>query len=211
MLPFSSALAVCAAFVAMTFFFLTYQRLKLRGRRDMGAQIAVKCAATAMAALVALMGCLRNGTPARWALLAGLIACTAADGVLCVSFVPGGALFGLGHVLYILAFWLRRGPDWRSAALFLMLAAAVTAGYRRLRAGAGSRAPLIYGYALLLSVMVAMAAIQGPLFFLGAALFAVSDGLLALLTVRNGDRRLDYISLGLYYCGQFLLGLAALL
>ncbi len=211
MLPFASALAVCAAFAAMVFFYLTYQRLKLRGKRDMGLQIAAKCAATAMAALVALMGCLRNGTPSRWVLLAGLIACAVADGVLCVRFVPGGALFGLGHVLYILAFCLRRGPDLRSAAVFLALAAAVAAGYVRLRAGAGRLAPLVCGYALLLSAMVAVAAIQGPLLFAGAVLFAASDGLLALLFIHKGNRPLDYVSLGLYYCGQFLLGLAALL
>ncbi|MBR6891038.1 MAG: hypothetical protein IKN05_08620, partial [Clostridia bacterium] len=59
--------------------------------------------------------------------------------------------------------------------------------------------------------MVALAAIQGPLCFAGAVLFAASDGLLALLFVQKGNRPLDYVSLGLYYCGQFLLGLAALL
>ena len=201
-------LVICAAFIAMGVFYLTFQRLKPEGRRSLGRQIAAKCAATAMAALVALLGCLRNGTAAHWLLLAGLIACTIADGVLCVRFIPGGAIFALGHVLYMASFCLMNRPDWRSAILFLVLAGMAAAGLARLRVSPGRSLPLFIAYAAILSMMVALAAVQPPLFFAGALLFAISDGLLAFLLVKGDDKRLDYTSLALYYLGQFLLGLA---
>lgn len=198
---------ICAAFAGMCAFFLTYQRIK--SNSGMGTQIAVKCAATSMAALVALLGCLKNGSTAHWLLLAGLVACTVADGVLCVRLIEGGALFVLGHVLYMISFCLMNGPDWRSAVIFLVLMGAATAGMARLRARVGRNRWLFLAYAAVLSLMVSLAAVQRPLFFAGALLFAVSDGLLGLLMVSN-ERNvcLDYVSLGIYYLGQFLLALA---
>ena len=201
---------VCAAFVAMCAFFLTYQRIKEKS--GMGLQIAAKCAATSMAALVALLGCLKNGSAAHWLILAGLIACTVADGVLCVRLIEGGAIFVLGHVLYMVSFCLMHGPDWRSAVIFLALMGVAIAGMTRFRARVGRNGGLFIAYAAVLSLMVSLAAVQKPLFFAGALLFAVSDGLLGLLAVSHErDARLDYISLGVYYLGQFLLALAVYL
>ena len=199
---------VCAAFVAMCAFYLAYQRLK-RGS-DLRLQIAVKCAATAMAAAVALLGCLKNGAAAHWVLLAGLAACAVADGVLCVRFIPGGAIFALGHVLYMVAFCMMRRPGWMSAALFLALIGAASAVLLRFRAGIGRAFPLILAYAAILSLMVALASAQAPLYCVGAVLFAASDAMLGCLAMNRGNTRLDYISLGTYYLGQFLLGLAVL-
>lgn len=207
-MPFPDGLMIGAAFAAMCAFFLTYQRLKLRKERGMKLQIAVKCAATAMAALVALTGCIRNGSPAKWVLLAGLIACTVADGVLCVHFVAGGAVFALGHILYMISFCMTRRPGWRSAIVFLCMAGTAAAGLAWFRARFGRAALLCFAYAVILSLMVSLAVNQSRLFFFGAVLFAVSDGMLAYLLVRGENRSLDYASLALYYSGQFLLGLA---
>ena len=178
---------VCAAFVAMCAFYLAYQRLK-RGSAPLGRQIAVKCAATAMAAAVALLGCVRDGAPAHWVMLAGLVACAVADGVLCVHFIPGGAIFALGHVLYMTAFCMMRRPGPRSAVVFLALMGLATAGLLRFRAKIGRRFPLILAYAAILSLMVALASGQAPLYFAGAALFAVSDGLLGFLILNRAAR-----------------------
>ena len=195
----------------MVFFYLTFPRLKLSSDGRQGLPIAVKCAATAMAALGALLGCLRHGSAAHWVLLAGLVACAVADGVLCVRLIPGGAVFALGHVLYMAAFCMMRRPDGRSAAVFLCLMALAAAGITRFRGRIGRGAVLFYAYAAVLSLMTALAAVQAPLYFAGALLFAVSDGLLGYLMVSRGHTRLDYVSLGTYYLGQFLLGLAVFL
>ena len=69
-----------------------------------------------------------------------------------------------------------------------------------------------YAYATVLCVMVALAAAQRPMFLAGAALFAFSDATLAYLgMMEHRSRRLDNISLGAYFTGQFLLALALII
>lgn len=200
--------ALAAAFALMCAFYLLYQRVKQTPGIPRGIHIAVKCAATAMAVLAALLGCLQNGIAAHWAMLAGLAACAVADGVLCVHFLAGGAIFALGHVLYMAAFCLMRRPTWASVLLFLALMGLATAAFTRFRGRIGRRYPFFYAYATVLSLMVALAAAQRPLYFLGALLFAFSDGLLGYLMVDRNHMALDYVSLGAYYLGQFVLALA---
>lgn len=196
---------ISLAFVALVFFFLLYQRLKRTPGSSRGHQIAVKCAATSMAALVALLGCLRIGAPAHWLLFAGLIICTIADGVICVYFLPGGAIFVLGHIMYMISFWMMHRPDWRCLLLLLCLMGVITIGINHLRVS--KNRGLIYAYAAVLSLMVSLAAFQTPLILAGALLFAFSDGLLGYLAIKGDTTYLDYISLGAYYLGQFLLAL----
>lgn len=203
--------AILAAFLLMVVFYLAYQRIKTAPGHSKALACAVKCAATAMAAAVALLGCLQNGTAAHWVLLAGLTACAVADGVLCCNFMAGGAIFALGHILYMASFCLMHRPDWRSVLLLLALMGFATAAFTRFRTRIGRRYPFFYAYATLLSVMVALSAAQQPLYFAGALLFAFSDGLLGYLLVDRKHVRLDYVSLGAYYLGQFILALAVIL
>lgn len=200
--------AVVAAFAVMACCYLTFQRMKRVPRRSQALHIALKCAATGMAVLVALLGCLKNGAAPHWIMLAGLVACTIADGVLCVHFLAGGAIFALGHVLYMAAFLLMHRPTFASALLFLALMGLCTAAYTRFRARIGRRFAFFYAYATVLCLMVSMAAAQAPLYFAGALLFAFSDAALGYLLVDRNHLRLDYISLAAYYLGQFLLALA---
>ncbi len=202
--------AIGTAFLLMCVFYLLYQRMKRTPGTSKALQIAVKCAATAMAAVAALVGCLQNGTPAHWVLLAGLVACTAADGILCVHFMAGGTAFALGHVLYMTAFCLMRRPDWHSLILFLCLASLAAAVFIRFRRRIGPRLPFLCAYAAVLIMMVTLASAQAPLYFSGALLFALSDALLGWLLTGGSQVWLDYLSLGTYYLGQFLLGLAVI-
>lgn len=198
---------ICAAFVLMCLFFLAFQRLKAVPGHSRALEIAVKCAATAMPVAVALLGCLRNGIPGHWVLLAGLVVCMVADGVLCIHFLAGGVIFALGHVLYMTAFCLMRRPDWHSLIVFLCLMGLAALGLIRFRSRIGNQYRLLLIYAAVLSMMVAMASVQAPLYFAGAVLFAVSDSLLVYLMFGQKHAFIDYISLGAYYLGQFLLGL----
>ena len=202
---------ICAAFAVMCVLYLGFQRIKKAPGHRLGAEIALKCGATAMAALTALLGCLKSGTPAQWTMLAGLVICAVADGVLCVHFIGGGALFVLGHVLYMVAFCLMRGPDWRCAVAFLVLMGLFAAATARVRPGPGGRYGLIFAYAAILCLMVALACVQAPLFFVGAVLFAASDALLGCLSISRRKAWMDYLSLALYYLGQFAFGLAVFL
>ena len=74
----------------------------------------------------------------------------------------------------------------------------------------GNKHVLILAYAMILCLMVSLASIQAPLFFVGAVLFAVSDILLGCLSFARWKTQMDYISLAMYYFGQFLIGLAVL-
>ncbi len=198
---------VIPALVLMAVFFLCYQRLKYEPGCPGYKQIAVKCAATSMAVLVALLGCLRHPDTAHWIILAGLAVCTLADGVLCVRFIPGGVLFGIGHILYMIAFCRMNPPRVLSALVFLVLMGIVAFMLYRFRQSVGKQLPLFAAYATALCLMTALSAAQRPLFFAGALLFAISDLTLGYLLTGKGSRKLDNFSLACYYLGQFLLAL----
>ena len=201
--------AIVFLFALMCVFYMAYQRVKVTPGHSRGLAVALKCAATGMAVITALLGCLRNGTAAHWVLLAGLFTCAVADGVLNVCFLPGGVIFALGHILYMAAFCLMHLPDWRSVILLLCLMGFATAAFTRFKSRLGRRAPFLYAYATVLSLMVALAAAQHPLYFAGALLFAFSDALLGYLMIDRNHLSLDYVSLGAYYLGQFLMAVGA--
>ncbi len=197
-----------ALFLLMACFYYAFQRVKTTPGHSKPLSVILKCAATSMAVLTALLGCLQNGIAAHWVLLAGLIACTIADGVLCFHFIAGGAVFALGHVLYMIAFCLMNRPNWYSVILFLALMGFATAAFTRFRQRIGRRYAFFYAYATVLCLMASLAAAQRPLYFAGALLFALSDALLGYLLIDRNHVRLDWFSLGVYYLGQFLLALA---
>lgn len=197
-----------ALFGAMAVFYLYYQSFKHRPGSSLTKRILVKCAATLMAALVCLLGAIQNPIPANWIMLAGLVACMAADGVLCVHFVAGAACFGLGHVLYLIAFSMMNLPTWGSLILFVCMMACITHLCRRWKKRMGKRAPVFLAYGVLLCLMTSVSVSQRPLFFAGGLLFAISDGLLAYQLFDRRSIKIDYVSLALYYLGQFLMGFA---
>ena len=202
---------ICAAFAAMCILYLTFQRIKKTAGHSKTLEIALKCGATSMAALVALLGCLKSGVPAHWAMLAGLIVCTLADGVLCVRFIEGGALFVLGHILYMVAFCLMQRPNRQCVIVFLCLMALAAVAITRVRSLLGRNYVLVLIYAMILCLMVALASVQAPLYFAGAVLFAISDILLGCISITRWKTQMDYISLAFYYLGQFVFGLAVCL
>lgn len=199
---------VLAAFAAMVALYLYYQSFKNKPGSSLAKRICVKSAATLMAAIVCLLGALKNGVAANWVILAGLVASAVADGVLCVHFVLGAAAFALGHVLYIIAFSMMHLPTWGSMILFICMMGSITFLCERWKRRMGKRAPLFLAYGVLLCLMTAVSVSQRPLFFAGGLLFAISDGLLAYQLFDRRSTKMDYASLGLYYLGQFLMGLA---
>ncbi len=198
---------VLAAFLVMIVCYLHYQHFKHKPGSGLIKRIAVKCTATLMAALVALLGAIDSGLAAHWVIFAAIIVCTIADGALCAHFMLGAATFALGHVLFIVGFSIMELAGWGSVLAFLFLMAGITALCKRWRRGMGRRAPAFYAYGIMLCLMTAVSAAQSPLFFAGGVLFAISDGLLAYQLFDRKNMKIDYFSLGCYYLAQFLMGL----
>lgn len=192
----------------MTVCFLIRQRMVHSTSHERKTAIFFKCAATSMAAVLALLGCLEHGGAANWIIFAGIVIGTIADGVLCVHFTAGGVLFALGHVLYMIAFCIMKRPEGQSVLLLVVLMSATTAVFMRGRKRLGRRLPFFYAYALIIGMMVSIAASQTPLFFAGAVLFACSDALLLYRMIERRRGMLEYVSLGAYYLAQFLLAAA---
>lgn len=200
-----------AAFIVMAGCYLGYEKLKTIPRLSRMPGLLVKCAATAMAVLVCLLGALKGGSAADWVIFAGLVACMIADGALGVHFMLGTAIFGLGHVLYMVAFCMTKAPTWGSLAVFVVFMVILTWLFTRWKAGIGRRFPAFYAYGTLLCAMTALAFPQSPLLFIGAVLFAFSDATLAYGLFIKRNVKLGHVSLAAYYVGQFLIGFSVFL
>lgn len=196
---------LCAVGIAV--FLPLFMRLKRKANVPMAAVLTAKCGGTAMAALLALQGAIKLGSAGAWLMFAAVTVCVIADGVLHVRFIPGGILFALGHVLYMVSFCLRGLPGWQSAVLFALLAAAAMAF---IRAQSTKPQPFIVPYALVLCLMTAMAFSRGPVCFAGALLFAFSDSMLLWHMEGHHGEASDWIAMGSYYAGQYLLALSLL-
>jgi len=169
--------------------------------------------------LVCLNGGFPNAAPhARW-MLAGLILCLAGDIVLGIHFIAGGGLFLAGHVCYVVSLLGRQTLAPVHGILFLAVFGllVVFLSLFRKRMPDARLYPAVCLYAAALAALTAAAlplpfAVGSPqawLAALGAILFVVSDMTLCDNMLNNRPLRNEYISLGIYYTAQFLLGLSA--
>jgi uncharacterized membrane protein YhhN len=157
------------------------------------------------------------------AMLAGMLLCFGGDMALMFqqnlkAFRAGLALFLLGHVVYSIVFAAAAGFRREDAASGAVLLALAVALYLYLRPGLGGmKAPVVF-YIVVISFMMnrAVSTFHGGFFnrdqavmiTLGAALFYVSDVILAVSRFRK-RWRYNRVSLAFYYGGQALLMLSA--
>ncbi len=188
--------------------YLLYQYFKYRDARHRKAALFFKGTATLFAAVLAVYGAAAYPGAGQWLIAAGLVVCAAADVALDVRFLPGMALFGLGHVLYCTAYVFRGQPRLESLIVFSVLAVFCLIRYPKLKKYAGSKSPIPYlCYALLLCAMLGLAVSQRGILLLGAACFVLSDSMLAYrLMMKVRSRPYDYLLLLFYYGGQLLIG-----
>lgn len=189
------------------------------GKGARAQRLAAKAAPAAMAALFGLTAFWQSGD--RYALLIflGLSVCAAADVLLDVKFIVGGALFLTGHLFYLTALGGYHTPGWEFVPVFLMAVILLWLFCRRYL-------HLFPGKWLFAGVMVycmALAAVLGfslPLPFvafsrrsvlaaLGAAAFVVSDMTTCHCILAKPGERFEHNSLTLYYAAQILLGMSA--
>ncbi|MDD3335475.1 MAG: lysoplasmalogenase [Eubacteriales bacterium] len=148
-----------------------------------------------------------------------LCVCVAADVLLDIRFEIGGALFFCGHVLYLLAFSLYRPLSWWCLTAFVLAAGMMQYFISHYQKEVPSKL-ILAGLRIYAVALAAMLAFGIPLPFLafstravlaslGAILFVTSDLTLCHNTLRHKPTSWHYVSLGIYYTGQLLLGLSA--
>ncbi|MDD3409894.1 MAG: lysoplasmalogenase family protein [Eubacteriales bacterium] len=152
-------------------------------------------------------------------MLVGLAVCLAADEAIEVRLEAGGALFFVGHVLYVAALVTLKRPGVAGALVFAASAAGLNVFLRRYRAKILDRRLYVCLtlYTLALSALLGAAA---PLPFeafsrrtalaaVGAVLFVISDMTLCRNSVENRPEREKYVSLGIYYMAQLCFAVCA--
>ena len=149
----------------------------------------------------------------------GLCVCAAADVMLGVHFVTGGALFLAGHLFYISAFCLQQPPSGWSIPVFAALLALLWLFVWHFRSRI--QPPLLFlgvlTYSAALAVVLCLSLPMPFLAFsartllaaLGAVIFVLSDMGVCHGMLFKIPRRLVAGYLGIYYLAQLLLGLSA--
>lgn len=157
----------------------------------------------------------------QWILLVGQAFACAGDIVLIYHFTGGAALFAVGHLLFLAAFFAVEKPKLRD----LGLAAVIVAGAVCLltfypRFSFGGVKTVVYVYAVIISCMLAKGisiALSKQLdrqfrllVLLGALFFFLSDLMLVFHQFGNGGRLFDFFCLLLYYPAECFLALSVL-
>ncbi len=145
-------------------------------------------------------------------LLPGLIAAIAADIVICGYFVPGAAIFFLGHLLMTVAF-LRRSPmskgKWiQWAVIAAIVSTVVIVGFVR-RAGLYAWVAAVYAPVLLL--MSFSAGGQSARIRCATKLFLLSDVLLGVFSVVYREPVVHIVYMALFYLSLLLMAVSPLL
>ena len=194
---------------------------RMQGGNDTPFTLLLKGIPTAAAAAVACWAALHPAAApyARW-IFAGLLLCLAGDVVLGIHFVTGGGLFLLGHVCYVAGLLGRQTPGGIHLAVFLLVFALLIGFLLCFRKKLAD--PLMFLavclYAAALSALLAAAlplpfrggGQQAYLAAFGAILFVLSDLTLCDNMLNARPLPNQYVSLGIYYTAQFLLGISAL-
>lgn len=168
-------------------------------------RLAFKGLTTLAAAALALYAYIRMGEAYALVMALGLLMCAVADVVLELRFLHGMAFFAAGHLAYIVSFWLRRPPGLLSLLVFLALALLSSGVTRWARKKVDFSLKPYWAYALVIGLMVSLAAAQSWPVFLGAALFAASDAIIARRLIFPDKAPWDRACIALYYTAQFIL------
>jgi len=194
---------------------ILYRRIGHISRRW---RLVVKMIPTLMCA--AFAGTAYWGGGDRYALLVfiGLCVCAAADGLLGVHFITGGAFFFAGHMFYIAAFCTQQRPTWWSLPVFAAMLGLLWLFLEHFRKDMNAHMfVLVRIYSAALAVVLALSipmpflacSQRALLAALGAVIFVLSDmGVCHGMLCKISPRR-DFAYLGIYYLAQLLLGLSA--
>ena len=193
---------------------------KNHGKKPLG--LVFKVIPTLLAAGLAFYALLQNGESEYIRLmLIGLLLGAAADVLLNLVFVLGGVFFFAGHVFYILAFTRIQAPNQTGLILFVCLGLVFELSLIVNRKHL-PKFPVNLGVGIYVLALAALASLGIPPAFqspspaaltaaLGSGLFILSDLTLSRKFLGEVPVPYEVFSLCLYYAGQTLLGLSALL
>ena len=205
----AAVLAVC--FCVMCLGFVLFKRNKYSATFSRNTGRFFKALATFSAFVVALHGLCKSYSVSDLFLCIGLMVCTAADVILDIRFVPGMGVFALGHLMYSTAYVLKCPPGTVNFIVMCVFMATMLSLIFRYGNKLGRRKPAFALYAMVLSIMLSLAITQKPLLLTGAALFVSSDLMLARNMIFGMNRKMDYLTLAIYYLGQFLIATSVVL
>jgi uncharacterized membrane protein YhhN len=152
----------------------------------------------------------------RIAMLVGALFCGAGDVILDIDrvrlFVPGLAAFLLGHVGFLVLFWMRRMPKnprriWTIPILIFALVMAFVLIPRL-----SSLLIPVLAYLVVITLMTVLAIMSDvhPMAAVGAFVFMISDALLALAKFVWDGQPSPHVTIPVYFAGLFLLGFGVL-
>jgi len=180
--------------------------------------LVTKVLPTLICAVFAGTALLNGGGRYAMLIFIGLCICAAADVMLGIHFVTGGALFLLGHLFYMAAFFTQQRPNRWS---FLVFAAALVLLWLFVwQFKPKIHHPLMFAGVLLYAAALAVVlSLSLPMPFrsfsartllaaLGAVIFVLSDMGVCHGMLCKIPKKLDYVYLGIYYLAQLLLGLS---
>ncbi len=214
-----------SAAAAFALIFAVFEPLffRYKFRQKNGLSIVFKCAATAVAVVLAVLGALYQNNGHTWLLCAGLAVCAVADGVICASFLAGLCCFLCAHFLLIASF-LAAAPIRPVSVVLLALGLAILFAVLRTLRKNGVVSKMIMPGAAYFAVILCMVSLAVPFAYtsdirngvpeglfaaVGALLFMASDILLAGNSLMRYSRRNDIVSLSVYYLGIYSLALWA--
>lgn len=201
--------------ILMILFGIAYGWLREQARNR---ALAYKALATSMAVIAGLYGAAKSQNAAGWLVAAGLVLCMIADVVLEIKMVGGICIFGLGHLCFITALWLKVPPAIGTIAIFLVIYMIILWLFRHEIDGLGRLKIPAFFYMAILVFMVSMAVSagwimgsrEGRLLAAGACLFLASDYMIAWRTVKDIQQKAyGAILLILYYAAVYLIGSAS--
>lgn len=202
--------AVILFFVLLPFYFV----LKRKG--EAGQSLIVKGLCTLVPVVFCLNGCLTEGYPAFWWMLAGMLLYLAGDIAIEKNVFAGIACLTAGHLLFIVAFLWMASP--RLLCLPVMIAVLLFAGilFRKPLRQMRKRAVPFLLYAIVLSALFALTlnlpnAAGTALMSGGAFLLILSDILLArsrLSDKRKFSARCDLLHSVFFYAALYLFALS---
>ena len=143
-------------------------------------------------------------------LLLAIVLCLAADVSINLSFIAGGAIFLIGHLFFDAAFIRMKKPEKKQ---WIQLAVTAAGGavllavfYKRMNSPVLFFGALIY-LVILFSTLILSFRLDRRL-FAAAAVFAVSDALMAINMVTNAGMAMRILALLVYYGALILYGIA---
>lgn len=180
---------------------------------------ATKVLPTLMCAAFAGAAVMGGGDRYAVLIFIGLMICAAADVLLGIHFVTGGALFLTGHLFYTAAFCTQQPPTAWSAPVFLLMLALLWLFVWQFKLRIQSRL-MFLGVLVYSTALAVVLSLSLPLPFLafsertllaalGAFVFVLSDMGVCHGMLCKISRRRDACYLGIYYLAQLMLGLSA--